>query len=48
MFNNTKENSYWLIQTTSCMQAERKNINKEKIKKNKKREKLKCSRKKQK
>ena len=27
-FNNTKENSYWLIQRTSRMQAERKHKNK--------------------
>ena len=27
-FNNAKENSYWLIQSTSRMQAERKHINK--------------------
>ena len=27
-FNNTKENSYWLIQSTSRMQAERKHKNK--------------------
>ena len=34
-FNNTKEKSYWLIQSTSCMQAEKKHINKSKIMKNK-------------